>query len=190
MDPKKTKEIEAAVQSLMCALGADLNAPGLVETPARAARMFSEMFEGMRYSNDEIAAMFNKSFQYSHAKDLVLLKDIRIFSFCEHHFALMYNMVVHVGYIPAGKVLGLSKIARIVDMVGKRFQLQERIGSDVAYIMQKALGTKDVMVVIEGEHSCMNARGIRAHEAKTRTNTYRGAFDTDFALRNEVLLQL
>jgi GTP cyclohydrolase I len=120
----------------------------------------------------------------------VLVKDIGCFSFCEHHFALMYNMKAHIAYIPRGRVIGLSKVARIVDLVCKRFQLQERIGSDIAYILEKILGTPDVMVIIEGEHSCMTARGIRAQNAKTRTNTVRGRFSEDANLRQEVINQL
>lgn len=100
--------------------------------------------------------------------------------------ALMYNMKCHVGYIPNGKVIGLSKVARICDMVAKRLQLQERIGSDIAEIMQKVCDTEDVIVIVEGEHSCMSARGIRKNGAKTRTASIRGLFDTDHELRNEV----
>ena len=100
---------------------------------------------------------------------MVMVKDIEIFSYCEHHLALMYDMKVSVAYVPNGKVIGLSKIARIADMVGKRLQLQERIGSDIAEIMQEILDTKDVAVVIEGTHSCMTARGIKKVNAKTYT---------------------
>ena len=116
----------------------------------------------------------------------MLVKDIEVFSYCEHHLALMYNMRCHVGYIPNGKVIGLSKIARICDMVAKRLQLQERICSDIAEIMQKVCGTEDVIVIIEGEHSCMTARGIKSRSAKTRTSAIRGLFDVDHELRNEV----
>lgn len=97
----------------------------------------------------------------------------------------MYNMKVHVGYLPKGKVIGLSKVARIADMVGKRLQLQERIGADIADILEKILGTSDIIVVIEGEHSCMTARGIRKPGTKTRTATLRGVFKTDSDLRSE-----
>ena len=140
----------------------------------------------MRYTNDEIAAMFNKCVEDVHSNDLVLIKDIEVFSYCEHHLALMYNMRCHVGYIPNGKVIGLSKVARICDMVAKRLQLQERMGSDIAEIMQKVCNTEDVIVIIEGEHSCMTARGIKSRSAKTRTAAIRGLFDIDHQLRNEV----
>ena len=148
--------------------------------------MYDEVFEGMRYTNDEIADMFNKCFEDVSSRDLVLVKDIEVFSYCEHHMALMYNMKCHVGYIPNGKVIGLSKIARICDMVAKRLQLQERICSDIAEIMQKVCETEDVIVIVDGEHSCMTARGIKSRGAKTRTSAIRGLFDSDHELRREV----
>lgn len=180
------EKIKQAVGLLIEALGDDPNREGLIDTPDRVARMYDEIFEGMRYTNDEIAQMFNKCFEDEKSRDLVLVKDIECFSWCEHHLALMYNMKCHVAYIPNGKVIGLSKIARICDMVCKRLQLQERICADIAEIMQKVCDTKDVIVIIEGEHSCMTARGIKSRGAKTRTSAIRGLFDTDHELRNEV----
>ncbi len=180
------KKIQELIKALLAELGDDPEREGLRETPARVARMYAEVFEGMRYTNAEIAQMFCKCFEDVDTNDLVLVKDIEVFSFCEHHLALMYNMKVHVGYIPNGKVIGLSKIARIADMAAKRLQLQERLGCDIAEIMQMVLGTEDVIVIIEGEHSCMTARGIKSRGAKTRTAAIRGLFDTDHELRNEV----
>lgn len=180
------KKIEKLIRELLYELGDDPDRPGLVETPARVARMYAEVFEGMRYSNDEIAQMFGKCFDDVDTHDLVLVKDIEVFSYCEHHMALMYNMKVHVGYIPGDRVIGLSKIARICDMAAKRLQLQEKLGNDIAEIMQKVLKTEDVIVIIEGEHSCMTARGIKSRNAKTRTAAIRGLFDSDHQLRNEV----
>ncbi len=179
------KRIEAAVEELLLAIGDDPGREGLRETPARVARMFAEIFEGMRYTNAEIAQMFDKCFEDVDSRDLVLVKDIEVFSWCEHHMALMYNMRCHVGYIPAGRVIGLSKIARICDMAAKRLQLQEKLCADIAEIMQTVLKTEDVIVVIEGEHSCMTARGIKSRGAKTRTSAIRGLFDTDHQLRSE-----
>lgn len=180
------EKIKTAVRMLIEAVGDDPERPGLIETPDRVARMYDEIFEGMRYTNDEIAEMFGKCFEDVHSNDLVLVKDIEVFSYCEHHLALMYNMRCHVGYIPNRKVIGLSKIARICDMVAKRLQLQERICTDIAEIMQKVCGTEDVIVIVEGEHSCMTARGIKSRGAKTRTSAIRGLFDVDHDLRNEV----
>lgn len=180
------EKIANAIRTIIEELGDDPSREGLIETPERVARMYAEVFEGMRYTNDEIADMFNKCFEKEDSRDLVLVKDIEIFSYCEHHMALMYNMKCHVGYIPNGKVIGLSKIARICDMVAKRLQLQERICSDIAEIMQKVCETEDVIVIVDGEHSCMTARGIKSRGAKTRTSAIRGLFDNDHELRHEV----
>lgn len=180
------EKIKSAIRTIIEALGDNPNREGLKDTPDRVARMYDEVFEGMKYSNSEIAEMFGKCFEEEISHDLVLVKDIECFSYCEHHLALMYNMKCHVAYIPNGKVIGLSKIARICDMVCKRLQLQERICSDIAEIMQMVCETEDVIVIVEGEHSCMTARGIKARGAKTRTSAIRGLFDTDHQLRNEV----
>lgn len=180
------EKIEKLIYELLKELGDDPERPGLKETPARVARMYSEVLEGMRYTNDEIAEMFDKCFEDVGTHDLVLVKDIEVFSYCEHHMALMYNMKVHVGYIPKDRIIGLSKIARICDMAAKRLQLQEKLGDDIAEIMQKVLKTEDVIVIIEGEHSCMTARGIKSRNAKTRTASLRGIFNTDYQLRSEV----
>lgn len=186
LSEKQIERIEGAVKEIIAALGDDPYRPGLVETPQRVAKMYDEVFAGMRYSNAEIAAMFDKCFDEPEAKDLVLMKNIDAFSYCEHHMALMYNMKVSVAYIPDGKVIGLSKIARIVDMVCRRLQLQERIATDIADIMQTILGTHDVMVVIEGEHSCMTARGIKKPGTVTDSAVLRGLFKESPALRAEV----
>ena len=126
--------IKEHIRGILVALGDDPDREGLKETPDRVARMYEEVFEGMNYTNDEIAEMFGKTFKEedaAHTRDMVFVKDIEVFSYCEHHMALMYDMKVSVAYIPHGRVLGLSKIARIADMVAKRLQLQERIGSDM-----------------------------------------------------------
>ncbi len=176
--------IKFHIRGLLVALGDDPERKGIKDTPDRVARMYEEVFEGMNYSNDDIAEMFDKTFEedadyVTNSRDMVIVKDIDAFSYCEHHLALMYDMKVTVAYVPAGKVIGLSKIARIVDMVCKRLQLQERIGSDIAEIMQKITGSPDVAVLIEGSHSCMTARGIKKPGATTRTTTLRGRFNTE-----------
>lgn len=187
--------IREHIRGILIALGDDPDREGLKETPDRVARMYEEVFEGMNYSNHEIAEMFNKSFQDDLSvgpdrKDIVLVRDIPIFSYCEHHIALMYDMHISVAYIPNGRVLGLSKIARICDMAAKRLQLQERIGSDVAEIMTEAAGTADVAVIIHGTHSCMSARGIKKDAASTVTTTLRGRFETDAVLQNQLYMML
>lgn len=180
----KTK-IEELTKEFLVALGDDPDREGLKKTPSRVARMCDELFEGMTHSNHEIAEMFNTCFEDVKTGDLVVESNIPIHSFCEHHLMLMYDMSVAIGYIPNGKVIGLSKLARISDMVGKRLQLQERIGSDIADILHEILNTNDIIVVIQGKHGCMTARGIKSREAITRTATLRGRFESDSDLRSE-----
>lgn len=182
--------IKEHVKGILLALGDDPEREGLRETPERVAKMYAEVFEGMNYTNDEIAQMFAKSFEVPEKsnQDMVVVKDIEVFSYCEHHLALMYDMKVTVAYIPRERVIGLSKIARIADMVAKRLQLQERIGTDIADVICKATGSDDVAVYIEGNHSCMTARGIKKPAAKTVTTTFRGRFETDIALQNKFIL--
>ena len=193
MDKINYAEIEKHIRGILIALGDDPDREGLRETPARVAKMYGEVFEGMNYTNAEIAEMFNKSFEdgISHGKDdIVIVKDIDVFSYCEHHLALMYDMKVTAAYIPKGKVLGLSKIARVADMAAKRLQLQERLGADIAEIIGLASGSEDVAVFIEAYHSCMTARGIKRSSAKTVTSTLRGRFETDSDLRDKLYFQI
>ena len=180
-------KVKYHIRELLLAIGEDPDREGLKDTPDRVARMYEEVFEGISYTNDEIAEMFNKTFTAPGDGDMVLVKDIEIFSYCEHHIALMYDMKVAVAYIPKDRVIGLSKIARIAEMVGKRLQLQERIGTDIAYIISKVTGSPDVAVVITGKHSCMTARGIKNVPAVTVTTTFRGAFKEDRNLQDRVL---
>lgn len=185
------KKIAYHVREILAALGDDPDREGLRETPQRVARMYAEVFQGMNYTNREIAEMFDKTFETSAGGDLVVVRDIDVFSYCEHHLALMYDMKVSIGYLPKGKVIGLSKLARIADMAARRLQLQERLGRDIAEIVSLVTGTEDVAVVISGCHSCMTARGIEKPGAKTITQTYRGKFQTDptLQLRMEAILR-
>ncbi|SMB81883.1 GTP cyclohydrolase I [Desulfonispora thiosulfatigenes DSM 11270] len=186
-------EIAKHIRGILVALGEDPDREGLQDTPQRVASMYAEIFAGIAYTNDQLVDMFNKTFEEDintteDSQDIVVMKDIEIFSHCEHHLALMYNMKVTIAYIPKDKVIGLSKMARIADMVGKRLQLQERIGQDIAEIMQKITETEDVAVIIEGEHGCMTTRGIKKPNAKTVTMTLRGNFNTDINLLNRLLI--
>ena len=169
-----TKAIEEHIRGILVALGDDPEREGLKDTPKRVAKMYEEVFLGMNYSNHEIAQMFDKTFEDGikelDTSKVVVMKDIDLFSYCEHHMALMYDLKATVAYIPNGKVIGLSKIARICDMVGRRLQLQERIGQDVA-------------VVLEGYHSCVSARGIKKNNTRTMTVELRGSFKDDAALQ-------
>lgn len=187
--------IKKHIRGILIALGDDPDREGLRETPDRVARMYEEVFEGMNYTNHEIALKFNKSFKDDLAvgpdnKDMVLVKDISVFSYCEHHIALMYDMKVSVAYIPTDKVIGLSKIARICDMAAKRLQLQERLGNDIAQIISEATGSEDVAVIIQGTHSCMSARGIKKAGASTVTTTLRGQFETNAGIQNKLYMML
>lgn len=180
------------VKGILIALGDDPEREGLKDTPERVANMYEEVFEGMNYTNHEIAEMFSKTFEITDAEnnDMVIVKDIEVFSYCEHHLALMYDMKVTVAYIPDGRVIGLSKIARIADMAAKRLQLQEKLGADIAEIISMASGSRDVAVYIEGKHSCMTARGIKNGSSCTQSTTLRGKFKTDAALQNRFFIQL
>ena len=182
-----SEAIKEHIRGILIALGENPDREGLKDTPERVAKMYQEVFEGMNYTNAEIAEMFNKTFEddlefESESDDLIVVKDIDIFSYCEHHMELMYDLKVTVAYIPHGKVIGLSKIARIADMVGKRLQLQERIGTDIADIMTIVTGSEDIAILIEGCHSCMSARGIKKTNAKTFSSTLRGKFKENMSL--------
>ena len=185
-DTKKInkKLIEKSIKNILIAIGEDPNREGLLETPKRVANMYEEVFEGIKYTNDEIAEMYNKCFEDTSSGDLVVVRDIPIFSYCEHHLALMYDMTISIGYIPNGKVIGLSKLARIAEMVGKRLQLQERIGDDIKEIVSKVTGSTDVAVYVKGCHSCMTARGVKK-PCITTTCSLSGKFRTDSDLRQE-----
>jgi GTP cyclohydrolase IA len=190
VDKKKNEE---HIRGILIAIGENPDREGLLETPSRVAKMYEEIFEGVGYTNGQIAEMFGKTFEEDifipkSSKEMVLMKDIEIFSYCEHHMALMYNMKVAIAYIPNEKILGLSKIARIADMVGKRLQLQERIGSDIAEIMQKVTVSESIAVLIQGQHACMTARGIKNTSAVTTTITLRGKFDTDSDLMDKFIM--
>jgi len=184
--------IEKSIRDIIVALGDDPNREGLIDTPKRVAKMYSEVFKGMTYTNDEMAQIFGKTFEeegfIGNSKDIVVVRDIDIFSYCEHHLALMYDMKVTVGYLPKERVIGLSKIARVADMVGRRLQLQERIGKDIAEIIAKITDSDAVCVLVHGSHSCMTARGIEKPGSKTTTVTYIGAGFQDPALKQEFLL--
>lgn len=177
----------------------DPNRPGLIETPKRVVKYWCELLEGQLYTNQEIAEMYNKCFDLDTdeddsylskntglKKDLVVETGIPIFSHCEHHLALMYDMSVTIAYLPKDKVIGLSKMGRIAEMCAKRLQLQEKIGEDINEVMRIVLGTDDVAVIIEGKHGCMTARGVKSREALTRTACLRGAFNTNSNLRSEL----
>ena len=180
------KAIEEHIKGILKAIGEDPEREGLRETPQRVARMLEEVLEGTAYSNHEIAEMFGKTFEEGFDEEMdtdpgrvVVMKDIDMFSYCEHHMALMYDMKATVAYVPGGKVIGLSKIARVCDMVGRRLQLQEKIGRDIADVISEITGSEDVAVTLEACHSCVTARGIKKTNTKTYTAELRGRLRTD-----------
>lgn len=188
-----TEKIEACIREILVALGDDPTREGLRETPKRVAKMYEEVFAGMTVSNEEMVHLFGTTFEEEEVANsphqVIIVRDIPIFSYCEHHLALMYNLTVSVAYLPKDKVIGLSKIARIADMVGRRLQLQERIGEEIAEIIEKITGSEAIMIKIEGEHSCMTARGIKKPGTSTTTLTYRGnKIEQDASLRQEWLM--
>ena len=195
---KEQKEQMEQVFKSFLSIVDDPERPGLVETPKRVVKYWCELLEGQLYTNQEIADMYNKCFDLDTdeddsylstnnglKRDLVVETGIPIFSHCEHHLALMYDMSVTIAYLPKDKVIGLSKMGRIAEMCAKRLQLQEKIGEDINEVMRLVLGTDDVAVIIEGKHGCMTARGIKSREAITRTATLRGRFESDSDLRSE-----
>ena len=175
---------EAAVRELLIAIGEDPERHGLVDTPARVARAYKEMFAGLYVNPDDV---LNTTFDEQH-DELVLVKDIPMYSTCEHHLVAFHG-VAHVGYIPGdhGRVTGLSKLARVVDLYAKRPQVQERLTGQVADALMRKLDPRGVIVVIEAQHLCMAMRGIRKPGASTTTSAVRGQFKTDNASRSEAM---
>lgn len=185
-------KIEKLIRKLLIELQDDPDREGLIGTPNRVARMYEEILEGQRYTNDDLVAMFDVTFpeEVISTNALVVEKDISAFSLCEHHLALMYDMKISIGYIPNGCVIGLSKLNRIVDLCAKRLQLQEKLGKDIAYVVSKITKSADVAVYIEGKHACVTSRGIRDKSAVTRTSSLMGKFETNEALRAEFMTMI
>jgi len=175
---------EAAVRELLLAVGEDPDRQGLKETPARVARAYREMFAGLYTDPD---AVLETTFDEEH-DELVLVTKIPMYSTCEHHLVAFHGMA-HVGYIPGkdGRVTGLSKLARVVDLYAKRPQVQERLTAQIADAVVRKLKPRGVIVVIEAEHLCMAMRGVRKAGSVTVTSAVRGQFKTDVASRSEAL---
>jgi len=169
-------EAEAAVRTLLLWLGEDPTREGLLDTPKRVAKAYKELFSGYQESpEDELGTVFEEVAGY---KDMVLIKDISFHSHCEHHMVPIIGKA-HVGYLPNGSVVGLSKIARVVDMFAHRLQTQESMTAQVAHSIQNILKPLGVAVMIEAEHMCMAMRGIRKQGSTTLTTTFTGTFEND-----------
>ncbi|WP_139489177.1 GTP cyclohydrolase I FolE [Brevibacillus dissolubilis] len=176
------EKLKTAVRMILEAVGEDPDREGLLDTPKRVAKMYQEAFEGM-HVNEE--TYFETIFSEDH-EEMVLVKDIPFYSMCEHHLVPFFG-VAHVAYIPqGGRVVGLSKLARAVETVSRRPQLQERITSTVANAIMKKLQPSGVVVVLEAEHMCMTMRGVKKPGAKTVTSAVRGIFENDAMARAEV----
>jgi len=176
--------IERAVREILIALGEDPDRDGLRKTPARVARAYAELFAGLRVDPGDV---LTTTFEASH-EELVLVRDIEVFSLCEHHL-LPFRGVAHIGYIPGsdGRITGLSKLARLVEVFSRRPQVQERLTSQVADLLLERLGARGVIVVLDCEHMCMAMRGIQKTGARTITSSVRGLLQSDSKSRAEAM---
>ncbi|MBQ7955488.1 MAG: GTP cyclohydrolase I FolE [Lachnospiraceae bacterium] len=172
-------KIEQAVKLLLEGIGEDVNREGLLETPQRIARMYEEIYGGM---DEDAATHLSKTFTVENS-EMVLEKDIVFYSTCEHHLMPFYGKA-HVAYIPDGKVVGLSKLARTVEVFARRPQIQEQMNAQIADAIMENLNPKGVMVMVEAEHMCMTMRGVKKPGSKTMTVAVRGVFAQDEALQN------
>lgn len=180
--PVDLAAIKGAVRTILRAVGEDPDRDGLLETPRRVAKMYAEMFSGLQQDpGRHLEVTFEESYD-----EIVLVRDIPFTSMCEHHL-LPFRGVAHVAYIPNGRVTGLSKLARVVEEVSRRPQVQERMTQTVADLIEDRLGSRAVGVIIKAEHSCMSIRGIRKTGSLTVTSTMRGAFRSDAASRAELM---
>jgi len=179
------EQIEHHIRQILSLIGEDVDREGLLETPARVTRMYEEIFAGYSVDPRDVLGV---TFDERH-EELVIVKDIVYYSQCEHHMAPFFGKV-HIGYIPSGKIAGLSKFARLVEAITRKLQVQERITSEIADIMDEVLKPHGVMVVVEGEHLCMCSRGVKKPGSKTVTSAVRGTFRKDPASRAEFLALL
>ena len=180
------EKIENAVRDILEAIGEDPDREGLVETPSRVAKMYAEIFSGLSEDPHQHLKIFNED----NNEEMVIVRDIPLYSMCEHHL-IPFMGKAHIAYIPnAGRVIGLSKLARIVDVYAKRPQLQERLTAQIADFLYEALQPKGVAVVIEAQHLCMTMRGARAAGSETQTSALRGTMRSDAKTRAEVMTLL
>jgi GTP cyclohydrolase I len=175
-------KIKRAVHEILVAIGEDPSREGIKETPRRIAEMYAEVFSGMKEDPREV---LNVGFEEGH-NEMVILKDIPFYSMCEHHLLPFYGMV-HIGYIPKGRVVGASKLGRVVEILAKRPQLQERLTTQIADTIVEALQPQGVAVVIEAEHLCMTMRGVKKPGSNIVTSAMRGSFRTRAVTRAEFL---
>ena len=175
--------MEEYFRKIIEAVGEDVNREGLVDTPARAAKAFKFLNQGYELDLDEV---LNDAIFEADTEDMVIVKDIELYSLCAHHL-LPFIGKCHIGYIPQGKVLGLSKLARIVDMYGRRLQIQEKLTKQIADTVETAIGAKGVAVVIEAKHLCMMMRGVEKQNSVMTTSVMTGIFRKEISTRSEFL---
>jgi GTP cyclohydrolase IA len=175
-------KIKRAVHDILIAIGEDPSREGIKETPRRIAEMYAEVFSGMKEDPREVLSV---GFEEGH-NEMVILKDIPFYSMCEHHLLPFYGMV-HIGYIPKGRVVGASKLGRVVEILAKRPQLQERLTTQIANTIVEAMQPEGVAVVIEAEHLCMTMRGVKKPGSNIVTSAMRGSFRTRAVTRTEFL---
>jgi GTP cyclohydrolase I len=180
--PVDHERIRRAVREILAAVGEDPDREGLLETPDRVARMYAEIFSGL---HTDPAAHLQKTFTQKH-DEMVLVKDIEFSSMCEHHL-LPFTGHAHIGYLPDGKVVGLSKLARVVEALARRPQVQERMTEDLADLIMRELRPRGVGVIVEAEHSCMTIRGVRKPGSATVTSALRGLFKSNPTTRGELM---
>lgn len=174
--------IERAVREILAAVGENPDREGLVETPARVARMYAEMFSGLHADpRPHLQKFFTEEYD-----EIVLIRDISFCSMCEHHL-LPFIGKAHIGYMPNGKVIGLSKLARVVEVVSRRPQVQERMTEEIANLLVSELDAKGVAVVVEASHSCMTIRGVRKPGSVCVTSAMKGIFRSNLSSRSEVM---
>jgi GTP cyclohydrolase I len=179
------EEAEQAVRTLIAWAGDDPGRPGLAETPKRVALAYEEFFKG--YAQDPVAALADPVFEHVGGyDDIVLLRDIRVESHCEHHIVPFIGRA-HVAYLPSGRVAGLSRLAKVVEILAKRLQTQEALTAEIADAIERALRPMGVAVLIEAEHQCMASRGVRQWGASAVTTRFKGQFETDGSLRDRFL---
>jgi len=175
--------MEKAYASIITAVGEDLTRPGLVDTPKRAAKAFTYLCKGY---DEHLDTIVNNAIFPSDNDEMVIVKDIELYSLCEHHL-LPFIGKAHVGYLPSGKVLGLSKVARIVDMYARRLQIQDNLTKEIAEAIMKVTGAKGVGVIIEAKHMCMMMRGVEKQNSSMKTSIMLGRFRENPQTRNEFL---
>ena len=183
MNEKKRKKLEENTRNLLGLLGEDPSREGLINTPKRVAKAWEFLTKGY---NEDLDKLINNAIFEGESKDMVIVKNIEFYSLCEHHMIPFYGKA-HIGYIPDGKIIGLSKLARITDLFSQRLQVQERLTSQIADAVNDVLDPKGVAVVMEGQHMCMQMRGVQKQNSYTSTSAMHGKFRTSAETRSEFL---